>query len=119
MPASKGVAVVSEPTPSADELWQRFHEVVNMTSPELTDWLGVTEDLAPDPGQQAPPLGVGVLAVLRKRRTDLTAEDLNVMARAIGVVEDETAGRTRQEIVSDERRRFRLCNVGHDPLRAG
>lgn len=101
-----------------DELWRRFHEVVNMTSRELVDWLGTSEDLAPDPNQAAPPLGVAVLNILRKRRTDLTNADLDVMSQVISIVEEETEGLTTQQVASDERRRYRLCNVGHDPLRA-
>lgn len=108
-----------QPDVPVEELWQRFHEVVNMTSPELVDWLGVSEELAPDPGQQAPPLGVAVLDILRKRRTDLTKADLDAMWQVIGIVEEETEGRSTHELANDERARYRLCNVGHDPLRAG
>ena len=40
-----------------EELWQRFHDAVNMTSRELVDWLGVQLELAqarPGPSEPAP-----------------------------------------------------------------
>lgn len=111
--------MTQEPNPPVDELWQRFHEVVNMTSRELVEWLGVSEDLAPSPVRAAAPLGVAVLEILRKRRTDLTDADLDAMWRVVTLVEDETEGRTTADLAADERARYRLCNVGHDPLRAG
>lgn len=110
--------MTADPNVPVDDLWQRFHEVVNMTSRELVDWLGVHEELAPSPAQEAPPLGVAVLDILRKRRTDLTDSDLDTMWQVVALVEDETEGRTKDDLASDERALYRLCNVGHDPLRA-
>lgn len=103
------------------ELWERFHEVVNMTSRELTDWVGVQPQLdGPLPGdERAAPLGTAVIGILGKRRVDLTGDDLDAMARVIEVVETETDGLTQDQIVADERRRHRLMTVGHDPFRAG
>ena len=64
-----------------DELWQEFHDVVNMTSRELSEWLRTeasgevtSEDAALpelEPGEQ-------VVAILGKRRTDLTPDDISV-----------------------------------------
>jgi hypothetical protein len=111
---------MTEPTPPVEEVWDRFHEVVNMTSQELASWLGVAEDLKTDPGPaQPPPLGVAVVTILRKRKTDLTDADVETMTQVVEVVEDETDGLTSAEIGNDERRRTRLLSVGHDPLRAG
>ena len=100
-----------------EEIWERFHAVVNMTSRELVDWLGTQPDLAPHPGEKPAELGLAVVRVLGKRRTDLTDDDLEVMRKVVDVVEAETADATQDEIASDERRRYRLLNVGHDPLR--
>ena len=101
-----------------DELWQRFHHAVNMTSRELLDWLGAEPDVTPHPGPaERPALGMAVLGVLSKRRTDLTDEDLAVMRTVVDVVDAETSGVTHDEMLADERRRYRLLNVGHDPLR--
>lgn len=101
-----------------EEIWERFHDLVNMTSRELLDWLGTQPDLAPHPGENAPAeLGVAVVQVLAKRRTDLTDDDVEVMRKVIEVVEEETEGATEEDF-ADERKRYRLRNVGHDPLRA-
>lgn len=102
-----------------DEVWERFHEVVNMTSRELTEWLGERKELVADPADKAPPLGEAVLEILRKRRMDLTTDDIDTMWRVIAIVEDETEGQSIGALISDERRKYRLMNVGHDPLKAG
>ena len=104
--------------PEEEDLWQRFHRAVNMSSRELVDWLGQAPDLGPKPGPSGPPpLGQAVVGILGKRRTDLTDEDLAVMRKVVDVVDDETTGLSPEEVVVDERRRHRLLNVGHDPLR--
>jgi hypothetical protein len=100
-----------------EEIWERFHAVVNMTSRELLEWLGTQPDLAPHPGERPAELGLAVVQVLAKRRTDLTEDDLTVMRKVVDVVEEETSGVSEEEIAADERRRYRLLNVGHDPLR--
>lgn len=102
-----------------DELWQRFHQMVNMTSEELTTWLGTEPDLdAPEPGTPAPaPLGRAVVGVLRKRRADLTNDDLTTMEQVVEIVEQETGGLTKDDLINDERKRHRLMAIGHDPLR--
>jgi Protein of unknown function (DUF3140) len=102
-----------------EEIWERFHEAVNMTSRELLDWLGTHPDLAPHPGDNQPAeLGLAVVQVLAKRRTDLTDDDLETMRKVVDVVEEETEGVAEEEFANDERRRYRLLNVGHDPLRS-
>lgn len=102
-----------------DELRQRFHETVNMTSQELTTWLGTEPDLdAPEPGHPGPPpLGQAVVGILGKRRTDLTDDDLTTMQKVVELVENETDGLSKDDVVNDERKRHRLMSVGHDPLR--
>ena len=58
-----------------DALWEDFHRVVNMTSAELADWLRVRDSgelTEPLPDDAGPPLGQHVLAILQKRRADLT-----------------------------------------------
>ncbi|PSL07047.1 uncharacterized protein DUF3140 [Haloactinopolyspora alba] len=112
-----------------EELWERFHQVVNMTSEELTTWLGTEPDLdRPLPGEPAPPpLGKAVLGILGKRRADVTNDDLATMEQVVEIVESETGEPTEpdeppeaaeEEAAQSERRRHRLMNVGHDPLRS-
>ncbi|HZG06767.1 MAG TPA: DUF3140 domain-containing protein, partial [Streptomyces sp.] len=65
-----------------DALWEEFRGVVNMTSNELGAWLTASDagerDEAP-PDRAGAERGRQVLAILRKRRADLTDEDVEVM----------------------------------------
>ncbi|MDN0200129.1 DUF3140 domain-containing protein [Streptomyces sp. S.PNR 29] len=107
-----------------DALWEDFHRVVNMTSAELAAWLRVRdadENAEPLPEDAGSPTGQHVLAILQKRRTDLTEDDLRVMRKVVDTVtaqadvenEPET-----EESAEDTRRRHRLMTLGHDPLKA-
>ena len=99
-----------------DELWDTFHDTVNMTSAELRAWLLTAasgeEAFTPDPDLDVDELGRGVLHVLGKRRTDLTPEDVKVMSRVV-----ELVGAWLDEPVRDTAWRHRLMSVGHDPLK--
>ena len=95
-----------------DDLWRQFHQTVNMSATELEAWHRARpDDSDPDPA------GRRVLAVLRKRRVELTAEDVETMQAVVSVVlrstdEREAAG---HGAVPPEWR-DRLCALGHDPL---
>jgi Protein of unknown function (DUF3140) len=102
-----------------DELWDEFHRVVNMTSHELRDWL-LTRDAGEDaetlPDQAGTPTGREVLAILGKRRRDVTEEDAHVMRRVVDRVHEQrrddlepTAGQAAW--------RHKLMSLGHDPLK--
>lgn len=104
-----------------DELWDEFHLMVNMTSRELRDWL-MTEVAEEDTeallDEAAPPLGKQVLAILAKRRSDVTPDDVEAMVAVVRLVRslrgedpiEPTAG-------DDEGWRHALMDVGHDPLK--
>ena len=101
-----------------DALWEDFHRAVNMTSQELAAWLRVSdadESTEPLPEHAGEPTGQHVLAILQKRRTDLTDEDLEVMYQVVETVEAEVDVENEPE---DSPRRHRLMSVGHDPLRS-
>ncbi|AYC37146.1 DUF3140 domain-containing protein [Streptomyces griseorubiginosus] len=101
-----------------DALWEDFHRAVNMTSQELAAWLRVSdadESAEPLPEHAGEPTGQHVLAILQKRRTDLTDEDLEVMYQVVETVEAEVDVENEPE---DSPRRHRLMSVGHDPLRS-
>ena len=102
-----------------DDLWQDFHRVVNMTSPELRDWLRVqgadeeTEDLPDHSGSH---LGHRVLAILGKRRADVTRDDVDVMEQVV----ERVMSQRREDLeptAGEAAWRRRLMNVGHDPLK--
>ncbi len=103
----------------SDELWEEFHRVVNMTSRELNEWnrtRSATEEAEPFPDQAGTSLGHRVAAILAKRRTDLTDDDIDAMTTVVGIV-----GRERRDdlepTAGDDHWRRRLMSIGHDPLK--
>jgi hypothetical protein len=105
--------------PVDDELWTEFHRVVNMTSRELGDWLR-TRDAEPDheplPDEAGTPTGHQVLAILRKRRTDVDGHDADVMHKVVDRVHAQRRDDLEPTAGEDHWRR-RLMSIGHDPLK--
>jgi len=102
-----------------DALWDDFHRAVNMTSQELAAWLRVSdadENTEPLPDQAGSPIGQHVLAILQKRRTDLTDDDLRVMYEVVDTVTEQSDLENEPE-AEDTDRRHRLMTIGHDPLK--
>ncbi|MEV2218017.1 DUF3140 domain-containing protein [Streptomyces sp. NPDC050997] len=102
-----------------DALWEDFHRAVNMTSQELAAWLRVRdadESAEPLPEHAGTPTGEHVLAILQKRRTDLTDDDVRVMYEVVDTVAEQTDVENEPE-AEETRRRQRLMTIGHDPLR--
>ncbi|MBA9049456.1 MULTISPECIES: DUF3140 domain-containing protein [Streptomyces] len=105
-----------------EALWEDFHRVVNMTSAELAAWLRVRdaeERSEPLPDEAGSATGRQVLAILQKRRTDLTDDDVRVMYKVVDTVDDlvDMDGEPEPERPDDTRRRHRLMTLGHDPLK--
>ncbi|NUP37572.1 MAG: DUF3140 domain-containing protein [Streptomyces sp.] len=102
-----------------DALWDDFHRAVNMTSQELAAWLRVSdadENTEPLPDQAGSPTGQHVLAILQKRRTDLTDDDISVMYEVVDTVTEQSDPENEPE-AEDTDRRHRLMTIGHDPLK--
>jgi len=102
-----------------DTLWNDFHRVVNMTSQELATWLRVRdadESTEPLPEQAGTPLGRHVLAILQKRRMDLTDDDVRVMRLVVDMVSGQADPESEPEARRTERR-HELMTIGHDPLK--
>lgn len=103
----------------SDELWEEFHAVVNMTSRELTDWM-LTEAsdgaVAADPGTPELEVGEQVVAILGKRRTDLTPDDVDTMRHVVEQVRTIRGEEPEPEAYDDDVRRL-LMSFGHDPLK--
>ncbi|MCE0766205.1 DUF3140 domain-containing protein [Pseudonocardia kujensis] len=102
-----------------DSLWNEFHRVVNMTSRELEDWLRTDSadvDAEVEPDHAGTPTGREVLAVLRKRREDLTAADAECMQRVV----DRVLSQRRDDLeptAGQAAWRRKLMRLGHDPLK--
>ena len=104
-----------------DTLWDEFHGVVNMTSNELAAWLRTSdageqaEELPEDAGTER---GQQVLAILRKRRVDLTDDDVAVMREVVDTVTAERERVRVADAVRDPAWRHRMMSLGHDPVKA-
>src|SRR5438876_8860605 len=101
-----------------DTVWDEFHTVVNMTSRELRDWLmteAAGEGTEPLPDEAGSETGRHVLAVLGKRKTDLTEDDLATMRRVVDTVRAQRSPDMEPRAGRTEWRR-RLMSLGHDPL---
>jgi hypothetical protein len=102
-----------------DQVWEDFHQVVNMTSRELEEWLRTrdsTEEAEAYPDRAGTPTGRRVLAILAKRRTDLTEQDAAVMRRVIETVRSRRTPELEPK-AGDPNWRHRLMTLGHDPLK--
>jgi Protein of unknown function (DUF3140) len=102
-----------------EQLWDEFHTVVNMTSRELEDWLRAAssgEDAEALPDEAGTERGRHVLAILGKRRTDVTDDDLRVMRHVV----DTVRAQRREDLeptAGEAHWRHRLMSLGHDPLK--
>lgn len=107
--------------PDAELVWDSFHQVVNMTSEELRVWLltqaSGEEAFSDRPGLGLPELGEKVVALLRKRKVDLTPEDTEVMRQVADFVADQEES-PPPDGPADSAWRRSLMTVGHDPLRS-
>ncbi|MEU5694941.1 DUF3140 domain-containing protein [Actinosynnema sp. NPDC020468] len=102
-----------------DTLWDEFHHVVNMTSHELEDWLrtrSADEESEELPDRAGTLTGQEVLRVLRKRRTDLTTEDVRVMRKVVDRVHEQRRD-DLEPTAGEAHWRHRLMSIGHDPLK--
>ncbi|MFK3985223.1 DUF3140 domain-containing protein [Micromonospora sp. NPDC050397] len=105
--------------PEVERLWQDFHDRVNVTSEQLRTWLMTQgsgeEAFGPGPDLDLPEPGRQILAVKRKRKVDLTPDDIDVMRDTVVEIEDLLDSRPGGGL-SDETWRRALLDLGHDPL---
>ncbi|MBF9131579.1 DUF3140 domain-containing protein [Plantactinospora sp. S1510] len=105
--------------PEVEQLWQDFHNCVNVTSEQLRSWLltqgsgeqafGSEPDLGlPEPGRR-------ILAILGKRKVDLTGDDIQLMRETVGEIQDLVETRPAAGVADEDWRRA-LLDLGHDPL---
>ena len=108
-----------EPATVDDDLWREFHHYVNMSSRELEDWLrtrSAGEDAEALPDQAGSPTGQHVVAILGKRREDLTADDARVMRNVVRRIAEQV-DEENEPTAGDDAWRRRLMTLGHDPLK--
>lgn len=103
----------------SDALWDEFHTAVNMTSRELQEWLATDaagESAERFPDQVSTDRSRQVLAVLAKRRTDLTADDVALMGEVVDQI-GALRGEQAEPEAGDTAWRHALMTIGHDPLK--
>lgn len=97
-----------------------FHKAVNMAPKELEEWLKTDESRSvgwkqnggESVGHES---GRRIVRLLRKRKDELTDDDLAHMREVIGFVHRHLAQRPDGD-VEDTPWRYSLMNWGHDPL---
>jgi hypothetical protein len=103
--------------PEVDKVWDDFHSVVNMAGEELREWLltdaSGEEAFEPEPDLNVSNRGEEIVALLNKRKVDVTESDVRLMEDVARFVHDALADPHRE----DAGWRRRLMSVGHDPLR--
>ncbi|BCB77657.1 DUF3140 domain-containing protein [Phytohabitans flavus] len=106
--------------PEQERVWQDFHEAVNMSSPQLRDWLiaetALNDTYDPEPGMDVMDLGNRVLQVLGKRRVDLNDADVTLMRDVTDLINRRRSQRPADD-VDLAPWRHSLMAVGHDPWR--
>ena len=118
-PLPAGADLPGAPQGDLDDLWQAFHDAVNMTSRELEEWLrteSATADAEVVPEQAGRGLGQHVVQLLGKRRVDVTADDERVMRQVVDAVRERLGGAS-EPAAGDAAWRHGLMSLGHDPLK--
>lgn len=98
-----------------DALWDDFHELVNMTAPELREWLTTAagrQDVEALPDHAGPERSRALLEVLGRPREQLSDDDVVVMRSVV----EEIRG-LRDPAAADPGRADKLRSLGHDPSR--
>ena len=108
-----------------DKVWKDFSEAVNMTASELKAWLKTKESRAVGwKGEAANGGGESVghasgrriVAILGKRKADLTDDDYAHMRKVVGYVRRHRAQEPAN--IATSRWRYSLMNWGNDPLKS-
>jgi Protein of unknown function (DUF3140) len=107
-----------------DDVRRQFDDVVNMTPKELEDWLGTDESRAvgwkgggdESVGHES---GRRIVAIKRKKKDELTDDDIENMRRVVGYAHRHLAQGGPAEDKEQSKWRYSLMNWGHDPLKGG
>lgn len=100
---------------------EAFHDVVNMSARELSDWLQTEESQQvgqKDDGDESigHESGRRIVTLLGKKRSEYTEDDIAHMRRVVSYVHRHTAQRPDGDI-EHTRWRYSLMNWGNDPLK--
>jgi len=106
-----------------DKVRKDFAEAVNMTAGEIKKWLKTRESRVVGfkgaDGKARESVGHAsgrrIVAILGKKKTELTDDDLAHMRKVVGYVRRHSA--QRPENIYTSRWRYSLMNWGHDPTK--
>ena len=107
-----------------EKIRRDFGDAVNMSAPELQDWLATRESRAVGwKGKDGKGAGESVghasgrriVTILGKRKAELTDDDIAHMRKVVGYVRRHKAQEPAN--VATSRWRYSLMNWGHDPLK--
>jgi hypothetical protein len=107
---------------TADDIDAEFFSLVNLQAARLENWLlseqsrSVGAD-AGDGESVGHKSGKRIIKILRKHRTELTADDRRHMRKVVGYIKRHLAQRPQKEDLEHSSWRASLMNWGHDPLR--
>lgn len=101
------------------DVWDEWQDAVNMTAKQVEDFLATDESKSVgDKGSGSESTGHRsgrrIVEILRKNKTDLTADDAAHMRKVVGYVHRHLAQRPDGD-VTDTDWRYSLMNWGHDP----
>jgi uncharacterized protein DUF3140 len=107
---------------SPDDVRREFDDVVNMTPKELEDWLATDESQAvgwrgdgdESVGHES---GRRIVAIKRKKKDELTNDDVAHMRKVIGYAHRHLAQGGPSDDKEHSKWRYSLMNWGHDPLK--
>ncbi|WP_106638733.1 DUF3140 domain-containing protein [Allosphingosinicella vermicomposti] len=108
-------------TPDRGEVYQSFHQLVNMAPGELEEWLETDESLKVGQKKEGATESVGhasgrrIIKILGTSKADLTDEDYAHMRKVVGYIRRHKAQEPENVVTS--RWRYSLMNWGHDPLK--
>ena len=103
-----------------EQTYREFSDAVNLTASQLSTWLD--SDEAQEVGQKKDGQGEStghesgrrIVALLGKKKAELTEDDYAHMRKVVGYVKRHLAQRPSGD-VHDSRWRYSLMNWGHDP----
>lgn len=103
------------------DVWDEWQDAVNMTAKQVEDFLATHESKSVgDKGSGGESTGHRsgrrIVEILRKNKTDLTADDAAHMRKVVGYVHRHLAQRPDGD-VTDTDWRYSLMNWGHDPTK--
>ncbi|MBB5844751.1 hypothetical protein HD599_003074 [Conyzicola lurida] len=113
---------MTKSTEGVDDVWNDFHSAVNMTATQIEKWLDTDE--SKDVGQKSSEgaesvghhSGRKIVAILHKKKADLSHADIEWMRKVVGYVKRHSAQRPDGDIENTPWR-YSLMNWGNDPLK--